>query len=73
MIGSKMPRNRKFNIEFQYYDPDKEEREGHRIKFERGRIGRKSARAMGLFWLMILAVMTFMAIRYLIGVSAGGG
>ena len=73
MLGRKLPKNRRFNIEFQYYDPAKDEREGRRIHFERGRYTRKAAKAHNMFWLILLVVMTYFIIRYLVGISAQGG
>lgn len=35
MLGRRLPKNRKFSYEPRYWDPEKEEKEGRRIKFKR--------------------------------------
>ncbi len=53
MIGRNLPKNRKFTFEPQYYDPEKEKREGHAIKFKRPH-ARKAAKQKSLIWLFTL-------------------
>ena len=72
MIGVNLPKNRKFNIEFQYYDPKKDEREGRRIKFQRGRASKHAAKQRNIIWLVVLLVMVIFFIKYLIGLGTGG-
>jgi len=54
MFGSRLPKNRRFNIEYYYYDPAKEEREGRKITFKRGNAYRKAAKTRSLVWLVVL-------------------
>jgi hypothetical protein len=58
MLGSRLPKNRKFSIETRYYDPKKEEKEGRRIKFKRT-LTRKRAKSRSLVWLVMLLAIVF--------------
>lgn len=53
MIGNRQLKNRKFTYEPQYYDPEKEAREGRGIKFKRLH-ARKTAKQRSLIWLFTL-------------------
>ncbi|RKY81954.1 hypothetical protein DRQ07_02670 [candidate division KSB1 bacterium] len=53
MLGTRLPRNRKFQIEYQYYDPEKEDRKHRSIKFTRIR-SKKAAQKKSLIWLFAL-------------------
>lgn len=53
MIGSRLPRNRKFSYEPKYYDPKKEAREGRQIKFQRN-ASKKTAKNRSLVNLFVL-------------------
>jgi hypothetical protein len=55
MIGRNLPKNRKFNIEFRYYDPQKEEREHRQMKFKRNR-SLKQAKQRSVIWLFVLLI-----------------
>lgn len=70
MFGSRLPKNRRFNIEFHYYDPEKEEREGRGIRFKRNTYTRKTARTRSLVWLMTLLALVLYALYYLSGIGA---
>lgn len=48
-----LPKNRSFSYEPRYYDPQKEEREGHRIKFKRNK-SQKIAKQRSMIWLFVV-------------------
>ncbi len=56
MLGRQLPKPRQFRYEPLYYDPDKEEREGHRIKFKRQR-SRAMMKHRSIFWMMLLVAL----------------
>ena len=53
MTERKIPKNRRFSIEYRFYDPEKEEREGRKIKFRRNR-SKQEAKTKSAIWLFIL-------------------
>jgi len=53
MLGRQLPKPRQFRYEPLYYDPDKEEKEGHRITFKRQR-SRAMTKHRSIFWMMLL-------------------
>lgn len=53
MFGTRLPKSRSFNYTPSYYDPEKEEREGTKIKFKRNR-SKQMARQRSLIWLFFL-------------------
>ena len=72
MFGSKIPKNRKFSIDFHYYDPDKERREKKGIRFERT-YGRKQAlKTRSLLWLLMLAALVGYLIYYFSRMAISG-
>ncbi|MBN2104710.1 hypothetical protein JW835_11780 [bacterium] len=63
MLGRRLPKNRKFDYTPLYYDPKKEAREGHHIKFKRSyHVARANAKKRSLIWLLILAGLVYYAI-----------
>ncbi len=53
MLGRRLPKVRRFSYQPYYYDPEKEEREGRKIKFRRMRSS-KSVKRRSLIWLFII-------------------
>lgn len=66
MFGNRLPKNRRFNIEYYYYDPEKEEREGRRITFKRGDAYRRAAKTRNLIWMIVLMAAVLYAL-YILG------
>ena len=64
MLGSRLPKNRKFSYETYYYNPKKEEREGRRIKFKRQR-SKSAAKTRSLIYLVVLLAMVVYLIYFL--------
>jgi len=64
MLGTRLPKNRKFNIEYQFYDPEKEDRKHRQIKFTRIR-SKKSAQKKSVIWLFILVAFILYLINSL--------
>lgn len=64
MIGSRLPKNRKFSYESYYYDPKKEEKEGRRLKFKR-KTTKSSAKVSSLIWLITLLALVIYMIYFL--------
>lgn len=52
MLGRRLPKNRSFSYEPSYYNPEKEEREGHKIQFKRQT--RSTAKRKSLISLFVL-------------------
>ncbi|MBN2415836.1 hypothetical protein JXO52_08330 [bacterium] len=66
MFGNRLPKNRRFNIEYYYYDPAREEREGRRITFKRSNSYRQAAKTRSLIWLVVLLAAVLYAL-YILG------
>lgn len=64
MLGRRLPKNRRFSYEPYYYRPDKEEREGRRIKFKR-KITKTAAKRRSLLWLIMLLALVIYMIYFL--------
>ena len=69
MFGRNLPKNRRFSIEYRYYDPKKEEKEGRRIKFKRT-LSSKSARNQSIVWLVILLALVVYFVYFLSGIQS---
>jgi len=72
MFSGHLPKNRKFDIEYYYYDPAKEEREGKRITFKRGMAFRKAAKTRSLIWSIALFAIVLYAISFLTRLGVNG-
>ena len=65
MLGNRLPKHRKFDYEPLYYDKEKDEREGKRIKFTRStNLRRQQAKQRSLIWLITLFGMVAYLIYY---------
>lgn len=64
MIGSRLAKNRKFSYEPRYYNPDKERREGHQIKFKQG-MTKSAHKQRSIFYLIFLLGFVIYIIYYL--------
>jgi hypothetical protein len=63
MLGAHLPKHRQFRYTPQYWDPEKEEREGHKIKFKRTHLKQKAERR-SLIWLFVLLAFVFYLIHF---------
>ena len=72
MFGQRMPRNRKFDIEYHYYDPDKERREKKGIQFDRTYSRKQAVKTRSLIWLLGLAALVGYGIYYFGKIAING-
>lgn len=65
MLGTRLPRHRKFNYEPRFWNPEQERREKkHRIEFKRSYLKRK-AKQRSLIWLFVLTAMVIWAMTFM--------
>ena len=64
MLGRRLPKNRKFSYEPRYWDPEKEEKEGRRIKFKR-KLSKAAAKKRSSINLIILIAIVIYIIYFL--------
>ena len=72
MLGSRMPKARRFSYEPHYYDPKKDEKKGKRIKFQR-QVMRRSAKSRSVVWLLILIILVVYLVVYFSRLMPKGG
>ena len=68
MLGSRLPKARQFTYTPHYYDPDKEKKNKHRIKFRR-HTSKASIRARSVVWLLFLLALVIYLILFFIRLS----
>jgi len=64
MLGRQLPKNRKFSYEPRYWDPEKEEKEGRRIKFKR-KLSKAAAKKRSSANLIILIAIVIYIVYFL--------
>lgn len=64
MLGRKLARNRKFNYEPEYYDPDKDEHNKRKINFK-GKLRKRAAKQKSLLSFFILLFILLYLIYFL--------
>lgn len=64
MLGTRLPKHRKFNYEPRFWKPEQEKREGHRIEFKRSYL-KKKAQQRSLIWLFVLTAIVIWAIHFM--------
>lgn len=64
MLGRRLPKNRKFSYEPRYWDSEKEEKEGRRIKFKR-KLSKAAAKKRSSINLIILVAIVIYIIYFL--------
>ena len=65
MLGTRLPKNKRFHYEPKFYDPEKEEAGNRRIKFKRT-YARSAAKKRSLFWsLFLLVFVIYLVIFFL--------
>ena len=62
MLWARLPKNRKFDIEFQYYNPEEENKKHRQIKFTRIK-SKSMARKKSLIWLFVLVIFVIYLIN----------
>ena len=63
MLGSRLPKNRKFSYEPLYYDPEKDEQAKRRIHFK-SNARKKAAKQRSLIWLITLFALALYFVIY---------
>jgi hypothetical protein len=64
MLGSRLPRHKKFDYEPLYWKPEKEEQAPHKIKFKRT-YRRRAAKQRSLLWLIVLLAFVIYFLHFL--------
>jgi cell wall assembly regulator SMI1 len=68
MLGSRLPKAKQFSYTPHYYDPEKEKKTGHQIKFRR-HFSKASIRARSLVWLLFLLALVIYLVLFFIRLS----
>jgi len=61
MLGSRLPKSRRFNYEPRFYDPSKDAGEKRRIEFKRA-YRKRQAKQRSLIWLFALLILVLYAL-----------
>ena len=68
MLGSHLPKARRFSYVPLYYDPEKDETEGHQIKFRRRR-SKAGMKHRSVFWLLLLLGLLIYLMFFLVKIG----